>query len=245
MLLKRWKERRLARKERKLQRKLERELQEKNRRLAEAKRAIEELIERDRKKKIRREEIAIAKGLRDKDKTVCVVGERPKYLKWMYDETSSLYKKLVKEIENNLSVLYLMGYRNFMTGMSLGVETLFAEAVLKMKRKKKVNLICIIACRDQHKKWKRADKERYYRIVNQADEAKVLFEEYSPECYLLRSKYMVDNSKQLEAYWSGVEKGAVYYTMNYAKSVNVHCHRNYLTDVGRDLSHLFVGAENL
>lgn len=88
--------------------------------------------------------------------------------------------------------LYREGYRHFITGMALGIDTYCCEMVLRLKEEHNdVVLEAARPGRDQDRNWSRKDKERYCRLVAQCDLQTLVQEEYTRGCMLRRDRYMV------------------------------------------------------
>lgn len=244
------KENRLARKAQKKKQEevtVKPELTRKERALIAFKEA-EKIIERDRieaakrkEDRERKEEEAIKKGLRNREITVCVTGNRPQKVQWLFDRKSKECRLLAKYMYALVEKLLFNGYRNFMSGMALGIDTMFAEAVLKLKKKynkkcENINLICVLACKNQSKPWRQADKEKLNKIIDKADEVVTLSQRYTPTCYFIRNEYMVDNSNLVEAFWDYQKTGGTYSTIKYGEKQGVLCN---ITNLNR-----FIGDKN-
>lgn len=109
------------------------------------------------------------------------------------------------------------------SGMALGVDTIWALVALKLKRQYpwKFRLECAIPCVGQEERWREEDKKRYKQILNQADEVVYVTETaYTPNCMQLRNQYMVDTCDYLYGVWDG-SSGGTKNCLDYAKSKNV------------------------
>lgn len=97
---------------------------------------------------------------------ISVTGHRPNKL-YGYDLNNSRYiemknnfKKLLKE--NNCT--------EAITGMALGVDTIFALAVLELKEEGyDIKLHCALPCNRQCSKWIQESINQYYEILSKAD----------------------------------------------------------------------------
>ena len=98
--------------------------------------------------------------------------------------------------------LYGWGFRVFWSGMALGFDLAAAEAVL--------------ALRGQADRFPEADRLRYMRILDRADEVATLAPRYEPRCYLRRDEFMVERSAAVVAWFDG-GKGGTRYTWDYAR----------------------------
>lgn len=108
------------------------------------------------------------------------------------------------------------GCREFISGGAIGFDMMAAEAVLKLKKTfPEIMLVMALPCRDQHIKWGRADRLRYEKLLNCADNVVYLCESYITGCMHLRNKYMVDNAELCVAYLQK-QGGGTEYTVRYA-----------------------------
>lgn len=138
--------------------------------------------------------------------TICVTGHRPNKL-YGYDLSDSRYIKL-KEIfktfliENNCL--------EAISGMALGVDTVFALAVLELKDSGvDIKLRCAIPCLNHSSKWfNKKDIDRYNDILKRADYVDIVTKEaYSPYLMQVRNRYMVDKSDIVLSVWNGSSGG--------------------------------------
>ena len=154
-------------------------------------------------------------------KNCCCTGHRPKGFPFKYGTDKRKHSAYLKALEEKIEIaITKYGITNFISGMAIGVDTDFAETVLKMRDKYPVTLECAIPCPNQSLKWSVADKLRYENILARADAINFVSERYSPECMLKRNRYMVDKSYLVIAVFNGIEQGGTWYTINYAKSKN-------------------------
>ena len=97
---------------------------------------------------------------------ISITGHRPNKM-YGYDiynkqwtELKEKFKKLL--VENNCE--------EAITGMALGVDTIFALAVLELKEEGyDIKLHCAIPCNRQCIKWSNKDIDLYYNILTKAD----------------------------------------------------------------------------
>lgn len=102
--------------------------------------------------------------------------------------------------------------------MALGVDTVFALAVLELKLEGyPIQLHCAIPCQNQDKFWKQPDKERYHMILEKADIVTMVTNApYTPFCMQQRNEYMVNHSDKVIAVWNG-SSGGTKNCIDYAK----------------------------
>lgn len=136
---------------------------------------------------------------------ICITGHRPNkmYGYNIYNsEWTSLKEKLKNMlIENNCS--------EAITGMALGVDTVFALAVLELKEAGyDIRLHCAIPCRNYSCKWVKESVDLYNDILSKADTVKLVSdEEYKPWLMQRRNEYMVDIADKVIAVWDGSSGG--------------------------------------
>lgn len=95
------------------------------------------------------------------------------------------------------------------TGMALGTDTIFANAVIDLKKEGlHIKLVAVLPCANQDKKWSKKDQKRYQEILQAADEVIQLSEkEYRPELMRIRNRWLVDHADMLIAVWDGSNSG--------------------------------------
>ena len=85
---------------------------------------------------------------------ICVTGHRPDKL-YGYDLTDPRWKNLKNIFKEKLIE---MKCTNAISGMALGVDTIFALAVLELKKEgHPIQLHCALPCPEQCKKWNHVD----------------------------------------------------------------------------------------
>lgn len=138
-------------------------------------------------------------------KGLAITGHRPNKL-WGYDLNDTHYIKLKKIIQ---VILLQEKPEECITGMALGVDTIFAQAVLELKENGfNTKLICAIPCLNHSCKWNYNSRQEYNRILSLADEVVMVTEkEYSPELMQIRNEYMVDRADKVLAVWNGSHGG--------------------------------------
>jgi len=148
----------------------------------------------------------------------CFTGHRPEHLPWIADENSERCKELKNLLFTLTEQAVHDGYTDFYCGMARGIDTLAAEAVLALATENRsVRLHAVLPCPDQHTGWNDDDRKRYENILSFADSKTIISPMYTDTCMLTRNRYMVDNSQQLIAVWSGYFRGGTAYTVRYAK----------------------------
>lgn len=159
--------------------------------------------------------------MRARESTCCFTGHRPDKLPWGLDENSAECRKLRIEIAIQLEALHSAGIAHFISGMALGCDLLFAEAVLAMREEyDDVTLEAAVPCDSQANSWPEEQKERYNAILSSCDTVTFVQHQYTPGCMLRRNRYMVDNSSVLLACFNG-SSGGTMNTLLYARRQGV------------------------
>ena len=131
----------------------------------------------------------------------CFTGHRPNKLDYSESEIKSL---LETAVDNAISD----GYVTFISGMAEGVDIWAAEIVLERKKQNPVlHLICAIPHPGFENRRSEYEKERYRRIIQNADYKTIVSEHYFSACYQKRNEFMVDHSSLVIAAWNGQPSG--------------------------------------
>lgn len=136
-----------------------------------------------------------------------VTGHRPSKLPdFGYDYTASKWIKL-KEYFKQILIRYEC--EEGICGMALGVDTVFALAVIELQEEGfPIKLHCAIPCLNQSCRWPLKSQKLYDEIIAKADIVKTVTEKkYSPYLMQLRNEYMVDISDIMIAVWDGSTGG--------------------------------------
>lgn len=155
------------------------------------------------------------------EKTCCFTGHRPEKLPWGFDENTPECRRVRIEIAMQLEALHTAGITHYISGMALGCDLLFAEAVLAMREEyDDVTLEAAIPCDSQANSWTKEQKERYNAIIASCDKVTFVQHQYTPGCMLRRNRYMVDNASVLLACFNGTPGGTMN-TVLYARRQGV------------------------
>lgn len=148
---------------------------------------------------------------------ISVTGHRPNKL-FGYDMKNPNYtamKNYFKEILVNKKCTKAV------TGMALGVDQVYAEAVTELKKDGyKIELIAAIPCQNHPSKWPKQSQEYYADLLKQADKITLVSDcPYAPYLMQIRNEYMVNISNEVIAIWDGTS-GGTGNCVKYAKSIN-------------------------
>ena len=104
------------------------------------------------------------------------------------------------------------------SGMALGADTIFAEAVMHVKSLGwPVRLIAAVPFTGQESRWNARSQQKFHAILAAADEVKVVSEGgYTPAKMQIRNEWMVNNAHFTLAVWDGRRKGGTWNCIRYA-----------------------------
>lgn len=101
----------------------------------------------------------------------------------------------------------------------MGSDIMFGQQVLLAKATAcpMIRLVCVIPHEEQAKRWAEPWREKYYQMLEQADDTVLISVRYTRDCYYRRNRYLVDNSDALLAVYSGCRTGGTAYTVEYTR----------------------------
>lgn len=153
----------------------------------------------------------------ERETTCCFTGHRPDKLPWGENEQDYRCQNLKIRIMNAVEEAYSAGFRHFIVGMAQGADLYFAEAILAMRQRHgDVTLEAARPYEGQADAWSLRTRERYFRILDQADYETLVQHEYSKGCLIRRNHYMVDRSARIIAVYNGEPEGGTAQTLAYA-----------------------------
>lgn len=155
----------------------------------------------------------------DRKTTCCFTGHRPQKLPFKFDEQHPDCVRLKELLRQELVRLITeAGVTHFITGMSLGIDQICAELVLELKKEyPDVTLECAIPYEEQAINWTVSQRERYYDIVADSDNATQIQVAHTKDCMAKRNRYMVDRSSYVLAVWDGTGRRGSGQIVRYAR----------------------------
>lgn len=154
--------------------------------------------------------------------TCCFTGHRPAKLPWGYDERDPRCLALKQSILRELERLYRRGYRHFISGMALGCDLYFAEAVLQLKEiYPDLTLEAALPFPNQAGHWSAANRARWSSILARCELETVVQQNYDRWCMLRRDRYMVERSSAILAVFDDTP-GGTKYTLDCAVKEHLH-----------------------
>lgn len=157
--------------------------------------------------------------MKNDQKICCFAGLNPSALIHGFDEHNYGYFGLKSELTSEIEGMVRCGVTTFLTGMTLGPDTLCAEIVLDLKKSRKGGDILLIAClpyEDQATHWNIEDRERYFSTLVQVDDEIILQTRYTNDCMSKHRRRLVDASSHMIAVHDG-KRGRAQYMINYAE----------------------------
>ncbi len=153
-------------------------------------------------------------------KSCAFTGHRPRKFPWGYNEADARCVALKKALAGQIAKLADADYTDFFSGMAEGTDVWAAMAVLALKKENPaLRLHCVLPCEGQADGWSASARERYFSILEQADEIVYVRREYSRDCMLERNRYLVDHAACLLAVYNGERRGGTAMTVRYARKL--------------------------
>lgn len=153
---------------------------------------------------------------------IVVTGHRPKKLNNCYNINDKIYIDIarqmrrfilskMKELKNNEKIIMV-------SGMALGIDTIWALVALKLKKQYPniVELECFVPCKDHSSNWfSETDKRRHADILKEADKVNIADYEYKkdgPKVMQIRNIAMINSLEEnsedcVLAVWDGTNGG--------------------------------------
>ena len=114
---------------------------------------------------------------------------------------------LAKTVEE----LYRTGFRTFLSGMALGFDLAAAEAVLSLREHLPgIRLLAAVPFPGQADRYPTAERLRYARLLDAADETVMVSDRYDAGCYRRRNDFLVDHAAVVVAWYDGTPSGTGY-----------------------------------
>ena len=103
------------------------------------------------------------------------------------------------------------GHRTYRGAAADALRRTVGEAVLELReRMPGVRLVAAVPFRGQEMRFSPADRERFRRVLAEADSVEVLAPAYHRGCYAVRNDFLVYNARVLVAWYDGSPGGTRY-----------------------------------
>lgn len=148
---------------------------------------------------------------------VCTfTGHRPQRLPWGDDETDPRCAALKLRLAQEIQRLCKAGYDTFLSGMAMGCDLYFAQAVLEIREIEDIALWAVLPYNAQSARWPLEQRTRHGVLCDAADRVLSLEDSYTDGCMLRRNRWMVDRANCLLTVYDG-GPGGTGATVHYAK----------------------------
>ena len=148
------------------------------------------------------------------------------YEEWQCLSIGSPMANQLQQLENKIEEGVEIGEK------ALGFDMLAAEEVISLKVElPNLKLIAVIPYDGQNERWSAREQDRYWDILDKADDAILLSKHYFNGCLLRRNDYMLSHSCGLIAFFDGKPKGGTFYTCRKAKSMGMDIINLYKSQV--------------
>lgn len=152
-----------------------------------------------------------------KSSVCCFSGYRPEKMPSGYEEGTPAFQNMLQRLRESVVSAADSGCRHFLCGMSRGFDLWAAETVLSlMEEGYCIDLWAAIAFPGMQQHWEPEWQERYHHALLHASHVFPSFDRYTPECYTVRDRFLVDQSSRCICFFDGTP-GGTQYTVNYAK----------------------------
>lgn len=141
------------------------------------------------------------------EKTCCITGHREISQDKKAYVSTEMRKEILLAIEN--------GYTRFISGFAEGVDLEFATIIAELKEQG--HPLILEAAIPYAKRMNNKNKS-LQKMLAACDEIKVICERYTPKCFFIRNRYLVEQSSLVISIYDGRESGGTFYTMRYANS---------------------------
>ncbi|MEA4968980.1 MAG: SLOG family protein [Candidatus Pelethousia sp.] len=155
----------------------------------------------------------------------CFIGHKPQEFHFGHDELYEDCLLLKAALAREIKAILAQGITTFFTGMALGADMWCAEIVLALREEAPelgIELTAVAPFAGQANRWSNDYRERYFNILERAQEVVVLQEHYAKNCLAKCGQYMADRSTHLLAVYNG-SPGRTRDALEYARKRNLTC----------------------
>lgn len=147
-----------------------------------------------------------------KEQICCFSGYRPEKMdigRWADAQREGLLERAVRRAASSGCVV-------FMTGMSRGFDLWGAQMVLALRAELGLKLWCVIPFAAQAEQWGDEWRELYQDVLLHSDRTFCLAEDYSPDCFYHRNRFLVQGASRMICWYDG-QTGGTAYTVRLAR----------------------------
>ncbi len=146
-------------------------------------------------------------------KSVCITGHRD----ISKGKIDYVREQLRKEVEQAIED----GFTMFLCGMADGSDLEFGAIVAE---KKETHSDLFLEAVIPYKNRLKSKNPLFKQVLAQCSGMKLIAQEYSPDCFFARNRYLVENSQRVIAVFDGRERSGTAQTMRMAASKNLELH---------------------
>lgn len=115
---------------------------------------------------------------------ISLTGHRPDKL-WGYNLNHPKYQQLKETLENIIfTAISKFGKIECHSGMALGADTIWAQAIVNMKNKypDKITFVADIPCHGQESVWPKSSQTEYHKLVSHSNTQIYYSDHYTRQC---------------------------------------------------------------
>lgn len=153
---------------------------------------------------------------------ISLTGHRPNVFGG-YDLTTPIWNNLRQQLENILEEqIKLHGHVTAHSGMALGADTVWSQAILNVRHRfpQQLQFIAEIPCITQASRWIGDSPAVWANHVQRSDGQVIYSKTYTPRCMLDRNIGMINSSNLVIAVWNGQKHGGTAHAVKHAQSQN-------------------------
>ncbi len=151
----------------------------------------------------------------------CFTGYRPQKFPFPLEKGNGEYNKFENALTDAILLTLSEGCRTFYSGMAQGFDIIAAETVLELRKSEHfsdIKLVCALPFAGQANGFAPEWRERYDKILNEADEVITVCLSYSKDCFFRRNQFMVDSTDCVITWFDGAA-GGTKNTVCYARKI--------------------------
>lgn len=142
----------------------------------------------------------------------CFSGYRPEKMDWGRWQDAQAEGALERAVRRAASA----GCVVFLTGMSRGFDLWGAQTVLALREELGLKLWCAVPFAAQDERWEDGWREIYREVLSGAERTFCLSDEYTPDCFYDRNRFLVEGSGRMICWYDG-QSGGTSHTVRLAR----------------------------
>ncbi|NLG37449.1 MAG: DUF1273 domain-containing protein [Clostridiales bacterium] len=148
----------------------------------------------------------------------CFTGLRPAGLPFGTDESHPSCQALKDVLEREIRKRIARGCNRFISGADWGADLICAQIVLSLRTLyPKLRLICVLPHEEQASRWSEQYRNRYFSVLQQADQALLISRHRTPDCVYKRNREIVNRSRYMIAVYGSDPQSLTAHSLCYAR----------------------------